>query len=443
MKFFLIEQIDSKKYVNRDQMGGLGIAEMPRTTPIVKLFGRIKRNFIVVPLYALAQIAACLKKNDHEVKVFNGDKLPENESPDAFILPSSMVGSNDECKLGTRLKLNYPNSKVIFFGPFASYYSDKYLMHGDLVVQGEPENFFLSLNAKDKIPTGTVKSPLPENLDALPFPAWEFFKLDQYRYSPALTKKPIVTMLASRSCIYTCKYCPYPVVYGAYRERSIDSIMDEITRLIQDLGVKSILFRDPLFLVKHSHMIEFIEAVKRKNLKFDWVCETRIEYFTEDILRDLRSIGLKGINCGIEALTPEVLNTQRRKDVTIGRYNELASLCRDIGIWITGFYIIGFLKETPDTIQFTLEQAKRINLPIVQFTINTPIPLSDDFTEFEPLLTEANWDYFSFYNLTYDHPNFSKSQIQAFQSRVLRDYYFRIDYWASNLKYFANRILAS
>jgi hypothetical protein len=119
-----------------------------------------------------------------------------------------MVSSNDECKLGTRLKLQYPNSKIIFFGPFASSFSDKYLNHGDLVVQGEPDNFFLSLKYNDPIPIGTVKSPTLEDLDAIPFPAWEYFNIKQYRYEPVLTKRPVVTMLASRSCPYSCKYVP-------------------------------------------------------------------------------------------------------------------------------------------------------------------------------------------------------------------------------------------
>ena len=96
-------------------MGGLGINKMPDSSPILKLFSNIKENMIVVPLYSLVQIAGCLKENGHQVKVLNGDRIPKNDAPDAFIIPSSMVSSNDECKLGTRLKLQYPNSKIIFF----------------------------------------------------------------------------------------------------------------------------------------------------------------------------------------------------------------------------------------------------------------------------------------------------------------------------------------
>ena len=422
-------------------MGGLGINKMPNDSFILHLFSRIKESMIVVPLHSLVQIAGYLKYNGHQFNVVNGDQIPKGASPDAFIIPSSMVSSNDECKLGTHLKLNYPNSKVIFFGPFASYYSDKYLMHGDLVVQGEPDQFFLSLKPGNSIPVGTISSPPPEDLDHLPLPHWEAFNINQYRYSPVLDKQPIVTMLASRSCIYDCKYCPYPVVYGAYRKRSVGSMVNEISHLVNQLSIKSIIFRDPLFFAQNNHIEEFIHEIKKHKINFEWICETRIEFFNENILRGLRSIGLKGINCGIESFVPEVLNSERRKELSIEKYKSYANLCRKLGIWTTGFYIFGFLKETPDSLAFTIRQAKEINFPIVQFTINTPIPLSDDFSEFESLITEANWDKFSFYNLTYDHPKFSQNEINKFQSNALRDYYFRLNYWKHNLSYFKNKFL--
>lgn len=422
-------------------MGGLGINKMPDSSPILKFFSNIKENMIVVPLYSLAQVAGCLKQNGHQIIVLNGDRIPKNDAPDAFIIPSSMVSSNDECKLGTRLKLQYPNSKIIFFGPFASSFSDKYLNHGDLVVQGEPENFFLSLKYNDPIPIGTVKSATLEDLDAIPFPAWEYFNIKQYRYEPVLSKRPMVTMLASRSCPYSCKYCPYPVVYGPYRKRSIPSMVDEIDRLVNSFGVRSILFRDPLFFVKENNIEEFIKAVQIRKLKFEWVCETRVEFFEKDILRGLSSIGLKGINCGIESLVPEVLSSERRKELPVEKYKIFAKMCRDLGIWVTGFYVFGFLKETPNTLLETIEFAKEINFPVVQFTVNTPIPLADEFTEFESILTEANWDKFSFYNLTFDHPHFSPNQMRRFQKKALWDYYFRFNYWKQNRSYFKNKFL--
>ena len=63
MNFLLIEQLDSKRYINRDQMGGLGINKMPENSIVLKLFSYIKKNMIIVPLHSLAQIAGYLKHN--------------------------------------------------------------------------------------------------------------------------------------------------------------------------------------------------------------------------------------------------------------------------------------------------------------------------------------------------------------------------------------------
>ena len=94
MNFLLIEQIDSRRYINRDQMGGLGINKMPDNSFILNLFSRIKENMIVVPLHSLAQIAGYLKYNGHQFKVVKGDQIPKDYPTDAFIIPSSINDPN-------------------------------------------------------------------------------------------------------------------------------------------------------------------------------------------------------------------------------------------------------------------------------------------------------------------------------------------------------------
>ena len=52
---------------------------------------------------------------------------------------------------------------------------------------------------------------------------------------------------------------------------------------------------------------------------------------------------------------------------------------------------------------------------IVQFTLNRPVPLSDDISEIQNLKTKTDWDAFPFYQLTYRQLDFFYDQVGVFK----------------------------
>ena len=91
------------------------------------------------PMFAIYSMSA-LKKNGHEV--FYSNELPKNnENIDLFIIVSSIVCCETECEyIGKIVKLK---KKVLVIGPFASNNPEKYNKSGGIVINGEPEFFFL------------------------------------------------------------------------------------------------------------------------------------------------------------------------------------------------------------------------------------------------------------------------------------------------------------
>ncbi|NNE44604.1 MAG: B12-binding domain-containing radical SAM protein, partial [Gemmatimonadetes bacterium] len=79
----------------------------------------------------------------------------------------------------------------------------------------------------DEIVHEADRAPI-EDLDSLPFPAWQHIDLEDYRDAGKLF--PFITLIGGRGCPAKCTFCQLPqVMYGhRYRTRSPGKILDEI-----------------------------------------------------------------------------------------------------------------------------------------------------------------------------------------------------------------------
>jgi anaerobic magnesium-protoporphyrin IX monomethyl ester cyclase len=85
------------------------------------------------------------------------------------------------------------------------------------------------------------ESPMIPDLDALPFPAHDLFKIDRYTNLQPLTdgwdpNARSFTILTSRGCPYKCTFCSKPVTGDTWRARSVESVVQEWKWLVKGLG---------------------------------------------------------------------------------------------------------------------------------------------------------------------------------------------------------------
>ena len=86
------------------------------------------------------------------------------------------------------------------------------------------------------------ESPMIPDLDALPFPAHDLFKIDRYTNLQPLTDGLDVharsfTILTSRGCPYKCTFCSKPVTGDTWRARSVESVVQEWKWLVEGLAL--------------------------------------------------------------------------------------------------------------------------------------------------------------------------------------------------------------
>lgn len=338
----------------------------------------------------MAYIASVLEKKGCDVEIYNQDK---NHYPDAHL--TEYLNKNKFDAIGVSVIAGYYQYKKLLKisrAINASMHKPFYIIGGhgpspepefflkktnaDVVVMGEGEETIIELlNA-----IGSLKAlkdikgiafmqgaeiiinprrPLIENVDSIPFPAYELFPMDYYR----LLRMPhaentdfVMPMLSGRGCKFKCTFC-YRMDEG-FRPRSNESIIDEIKLLKRNYGITYIAFGDELLMSTIERTISLCEAFIKADLNIKWDCNGRLNYAKQEVLRVMKKAGCVFINYGIEAMDDQVLKNIR-KSLTTEQIIKGIEVTLDAGI-SPGFNIlfgnIGDKQETLDKgVEFLLK----------------------------------------------------------------------------------------
>ncbi|MBC7237454.1 MAG: methyltransferase domain-containing protein [Chloroflexi bacterium] len=251
---------------------------------------------------------------------------------------------------------------VIVFGAGVAHLRDR-LLAADHVLEGEPELAFVAaarrllggtnlpqrLTARSLGAEGYDEQGLLKDLDALPYPAWDLLPWRQY---------PYLTVLSSRGCTGTCRWCPYIVAQGRrFRACSPGRVIAELAHLVQTLAPPRIVFRDPAFAHDRARVVAICRGILRRpelapwrNLL--WECESRPEHLDDGLLRLMSLAGCVGVKIGLETLDEGLLrglgrlqpgwDARRYRDHLIS----LVASCQSYGIAPRLFAMTGLPGQT-------------------------------------------------------------------------------------------------
>ncbi len=298
-------------------------------------------SFIQPFPHGIAYIASVLKKEGHEVTIYNQDlhHYPEEHLTEYLNIQkfhivgvSIIAGYYQYAKL---LKIseaiNASKQRPLYLlgghgpSPEPEYFLKK--TQADIVVIGEGEETIIDLSENlydlskvkgiayrvgDEV-TVNERRPLLKDIDTIPFPAYELLPMEYYRLMRYVHVKQddfCLPMLSGRGCIFKCTFC-YRMDEG-FRPRSPESIIEEIRLVQKDYGISIIDFTDELLMSSKERTIKLCEAFIKANLKFRWHCNGRLNFATPEVLRIMKEAGCIFINYGIEALDDNVLQMMRK-----------------------------------------------------------------------------------------------------------------------------------
>ncbi len=420
MKVALLEiAADRPACVNKDFMGGYGWAFHIGQSLRARLIQKVKKKGEKVPLLSFGYLAAIFRDHGHEVQVLS-NTIPD---VDLILINSSMIDYRNEIAWAKRIRAERPNARVGFIGPFAAYRSDLFLEHSDFVVSGEVEAAGYRLAKGEKLEGLVVSEPI-QNLESLPFPAWEYFPLHEYSYFPALKEKPFAVVLSSRGCTYSCGYCPYPVNYK-WRERSAEHVVDEIEYLVKKFGVKAFLFRDPLFSLNRTRCQKIAEGIIARKLNVKWACETRLDLLSKELIDTFYRSGLRVINVGVESADEEVLKKVSRIPIPVERQERIIGYCDSLGIRVTAFYVLGLTDDNSEKIRKTVGYAKHLNTHAAMFYLATPFPGTEYFRSVQSELKDHDYQEMDCFTPVLPPKELTSLQLKTLLEWAYVSYYYR------------------
>ncbi len=376
------------------------------------------------PPLGLGYIAAVLERDGHELKILDFGLDPqvplEDKVRQVMAFDPQLVGITAMTSLyhsvletATLLKA-YLGRPIIVGGPHATVFPERVLAQSpvvDYVVRGEGEETMLELvRVLDKgdrdlstvrgltyrVRNQVVSNPdrgLIRDLDALPFPARHLFDLSRYTLCTP-NGEPMATILSSRGCPYNCSYCFKGTVGRTYRQRSPDSIINEMQEVITRYGINSFYFIDDLFTIDAKRLAQITDRIVAEKMDVRWQCLGRVDRVDPESLRRMYAAGCRRIHYGIESGNQEILN-RIGKDTTIEQVRQAVRWAQEAGIQTKGYFMLGLPGDTEETMQQTVDFAASLDLDETMFSLTTPFPgtrLWDELVKKKPE-TEYSQDF--------------------------------------------------
>ena len=366
------------------------------TTRVAK---NVRSVFLNIPSIHIGYLASIFAAAGHKVIVTRDDKPVRG---DLALVLTSLVDYRHEREWA--IAAHKRGMQVGFFGTAATHLPELFTDAADFVIKGEPEAAAIGIANGDRW-LGLVNSREIGDLDSLPMPRWDLLKTRRFGYAShngiGLTRA--FPMLTSRSCPEHCTYCPHRIT-APYRERSVASVVDEMAELCKIAPHPHIKIRDPLFTFNRDRCFRISQEIVSRNLQLTFECETRMDDLDENLIRAMHVAGLREISFGVESPNPFLLKRVGRRYIAHEHMSEMVKLCWKLGIATTAFYVIGFLQESEEMIEDTIQFACDLDTTYANFKILTPYPGTPQFKQLKPLIFEKDWEKFDGYTLNFNHP---------------------------------------
>jgi len=312
----------------------------------------------------------------------------------------------------------------------------------DCVIRGEPEHAVrdIALAVKEKRDFSEIKGityradgriinnpdrEVIENLDELPFPAWDLIKKEKYKMP--FTGNQFLLIATSRGCPYRCVFCADNTYYGRrLRLRTPKSIVDELEWNKREFHIKDFLFWTESFTINRDFSFGVAKEIIKRGLKIRWVCNSRVDNVDSEMLGVFKEAGCWMIGYGIESGSQKTLNMVR-KGTTVEQAREAVAMAKDVGLKVTAHCVIGFPGETKKDIIKTIDFAKKINIDFAQFYCAVPFPGSELYNEAveKGWINTKDWRMFEQNYSVLDTPLIKAQEIMALRNRAYREFYFR------------------
>ncbi|HEY8680738.1 MAG TPA: radical SAM protein [Candidatus Dormibacteraeota bacterium] len=330
---------------------------------------------------------------------------------------------------------------LVVGGPYPSGEQEPFLDDFDLVAVGEGEETIVEImrhlddrrweeikGLAFKTPSGEVVKTEPrarsKDMSVLAPPYREDLpNADYIAYWRRHWKDATTPLMASRGCPFRCEFCHKPVFGDLFRARSSESVIAEM-REIAALGYDHIWMSDDLFTLNYHRTMELCRDIEAANIPLTWECLSRVTHVDYELFAQMKRAGCKRIFFGIESGDEGVLK-QMQKGITPDQSRTAVEACVKAGIKAAGFFMVGYLGETQESLAKTIRFSSHLPLDYVSYTIAYPLPGTKFYGRVKERRQHGEWHYIRHNRLLFNS-DFSERKLRfailkgAIQHRLRR-----------------------
>jgi len=409
------------------------------------------------PSFGLLQLAAYLEREGTEVQILDGTALKNSwkdiasslstSKPDVIGITCSATCLSPEAlqtiSLCRRLS---PKAKIIAGGSHFTLMAEpilKEIRELDYIVLGEGEIAFSKLlqnlsqggNGNGLKGTAFLQDgkvvlqerypPIP-NLDSLPLPGYHLVDMESEAYYWHGMGKRAFGISTSRGCGDHCAYCSETKFWeGVWRGRSGKKVVEEISFLQRHYGKSLFVFNENTFNWNRRRVEEFLEELGRTGLRINFWFQSRIKDILrdEDLIPEMRRLGLYEVMLGIESIQPDVLNRYDKQ-----QSREMAQKAIDIlrrnKIMVMANIMFGDWNDSAESLKEVFRFVKHQSDFLI-LTLTTPLPGTRYFEEAERLgrIRERDLGKYDFMHPIVDTESLSAEEVHRLQQAYLKKYY--------------------
>ncbi len=310
---------------------------------------------------------------------------------DNVVMHTSVPSFKSDVKVAEAMKAANPSLKIGMIGAKVAVDADKSLRDGaviDYVARNEFDFTIkevcdeqdlssiagLSYRNAQGVIVHNEDRPILEQMDDLPWVTPVYKRdLKMENYFIGYLKHPYISIYTGRGCKSRCTFCLWPQTVGGhrYRTRSVENVIEEIAWAKKAFPqTKEFFFDDDTF----TDDLPRAEAIAKGlgKLGVTWSCNAKANV-PRKTLEVLRANGLRLLLVGYESGNQQILHNIK-KGMRIEVAEKFTKDCHELGIAIHGTFIMGLPGETQETIQQTIEWARKINPHTIQVSLAAPYP---------------------------------------------------------------------
>lgn len=411
------------------------------------------------PPLGLLYIASYLRAHGHEPVVLDvaarrfslGESVNRilSESPDVVGISAKTINIHNAFSIAAMLKGHHPHLPLVLGGAHVTAVPEetmKAFPAFDYAVIGEGEVTFLELLAElgdhgnpqetrgiawkgqDGLPVVNRSRPSIEDIDTLPFPAWDLLPdfPHGYKHSALETKRlPAASIITSRGCPFGCSFCDRAVFGSTVRQHSAEYTVRMIRHLVEEYRVRDLMILDDNFILDRKKLFAVCDAIIDESLDLSWYCQGHARFMTEDRLRKIRAAGCWFIEMGIESGCDRILRSIK-KNTTKDEIERAVKRARSAGLKVKGNFIFGLPGETRKSMEETIEFARSIDLSYFQQNFFTPWPGCEIARNPELRVSQKpEWGKMAHQRVTFVPEGLSREDLIAASKRAFRRFYMR------------------